>query len=63
MNVLLFFHQVANAVGATLSQVGGMQDTVVALANTSREDALNDVKEQAIRNAIEHGAEPGTIEV
>ncbi|XP_072038494.1 uncharacterized protein [Amphiura filiformis] len=55
--------QVANAVGAALSQVGGMRDTVVALANTSRDDALKEAKEQAKQNAIEHGATPDTVEI
>ena len=60
---MICVQQVANAVGAALSQVGGMRDTVVALANTSREDALSAVKESAKQIATENGAEPGTIEV
>ena len=64
LNFLFYIiYQVANAVGAALSQVSGMQDTVVSMANISREEALANAKEQAKKNAIDHGAEPDTIEV
>ena len=55
--------QVANAVGAALSQVSGLRDTVVALENVSRDEALDAAKQQAIQNAINNGAQAETVEV
>ena len=55
--------KVANAVGAALSQVSGVRDTVVSLDQTTREAALEGAKQQATLVAIEHGAQPDSVKV
>ncbi|CAH1790669.1 unnamed protein product, partial [Owenia fusiformis] len=55
--------QVANAIGAALSQVSGSVDTVVNLASTTRDDAIAQAKQQACDLAIQAGAETDTIQI
>ena len=61
--VLVTYHQVANAIGASLSQVSGVQDTVVSLNQVSRAEALEEAKRQAVQAAVQHGARPDSIQV
>ncbi|XP_071787711.1 uncharacterized protein [Asterias amurensis] len=56
-------YQVANAVGAALSQVSGVRDTVVSLDQTTREAALEEAKQQAKLVAVEHGAQPDSVKI
>jgi N-methylhydantoinase A/oxoprolinase/acetone carboxylase beta subunit len=56
-------HQVANAVGAAIAEVGGQVDRIVSLENTSRVEAMNTSKEQAIRKAVEAGAATDTVRI
>lgn len=53
----------ANAIGAAIAQVSGEVDTVVALAGTTRDQALESVVETARARAIEAGANPASLEV
>ncbi|MUV38763.1 N-methylhydantoinase (ATP-hydrolyzing) [Lentibacillus sp. JNUCC-1] len=54
---------VANAIGAAISQIGGEVDQVISLENLSRAEAVEQVKEQAIEQAIHAGAEPRSVEI
>lgn len=54
---------VANAVGAAIAQVSGEVDRVYALAETGRDNALDDAKAKASAAAVAAGARPDTIEV
>jgi N-methylhydantoinase A/oxoprolinase/acetone carboxylase beta subunit len=54
---------VANAIGAAISQVSGEVDRVFALENRSREDALRSAQEQAFSQAVRAGADPGSLEL
>jgi len=56
-------YAVANAIGAAIAQVSGEVDRVFSLAAMSREDALNQSKEEAISKAVTAGADPATVEV
>ncbi|KAI9689895.1 MAG: hypothetical protein M1822_009777 [Bathelium mastoideum] len=50
------FHDVANAVGAAISQVGGTVDMVQSVANQTQTQAVGNAKSLAIRKAVEAGA-------
>jgi N-methylhydantoinase A/oxoprolinase/acetone carboxylase beta subunit len=54
---------VANAVGAAIAQVSGEVDRVYALAEISRDAALNDAKERATEAAVAAGARRDSIEI
>jgi N-methylhydantoinase A/oxoprolinase/acetone carboxylase beta subunit len=54
---------VANAIGAAISQVSGEVDRIFALENRSREDALRSAQEQAFGQAVRAGADPGSLEL
>ena len=54
---------VANAIGAANSQVGGQVERVYSLESTSRQDARADARAEAVSKAIAAGANPGTVEV
>jgi len=54
---------VANAIGASIAQVGGETDRVFAYDATGRDDAMETAKEEARRRAIEAGADPSSIEI
>jgi len=56
-------YQFANAIGAAIAQVSGQIDRVYSLEAMSREDAMRDAKDSAIRRAIEAGASPITVQV
>lgn len=55
--------EAANAVGAAIAQVTGEVDRVVALAGSGREAAVEAARRDAVRQAVENGADPATIEV
>jgi len=54
---------VANAIGASIAQVGGEVDHVFSLDGTTREAVMETAREGAIAKAIEAGARPDTIEI
>lgn len=56
-------HEVANAVGSAMAQVGGMYEDIVSLATTDRAEAVAAVTEQARAVAIAAGADPRTLRV
>jgi N-methylhydantoinase A/oxoprolinase/acetone carboxylase beta subunit len=56
-------HQVANAVGAAIAEVGGQVDRIISLDDTPRVEAINTAKEQAVRNAVEAGAVNETVRI
>lgn len=55
--------EVANAVGAAISRVSGVIDTVVDTSNQTIKEAQDAVVKLAIQKAIENGAKPETIQV
>ncbi|MCS7145400.1 MAG: hydantoinase/oxoprolinase family protein [Nitrososphaerota archaeon] len=55
--------QYANAIGAAIAQVSGEVDRIFMLDRISREEALKTAKEMAIREAINAGAKPDTVQV
>ncbi|MEM7515129.1 MAG: hydantoinase/oxoprolinase family protein, partial [Bacteroidota bacterium] len=56
-------YEVANAYGACISQIGGEAEKVFNLTTLSRKEGIEQVKELAINNAIQAGADEETIEV
>jgi len=54
---------VANAIGASIAQVGGEVDKVYAYDNLSREQALAEAKAEACANAVAAGAAEATVRV
>jgi N-methylhydantoinase A/oxoprolinase/acetone carboxylase beta subunit len=54
---------VANAIGASIAQVGGETDRVFTYDATGRDEAIETAKEEARGRAIEAGADPSSIEV
>lgn len=52
---------VANAIGAAIAQVSGQIEKVYALAEISREKALEHAKEKAMSEAINAGADPDSL--
>ena len=55
--------EVANAIGATIAQVSGEIDRVFSLEERGRENAIEEGRETAIKEAIKAGADPETVEV
>lgn len=56
-------YEVANAIGAAISQVSGETDRIFSMEEKNREDAVEEAKERAKREAIEAGADPETLEI
>lgn len=54
---------VANAIGAAIAQVGGEVERVFALAELSRDDALEQAKTEAVEKAVAAGAVATTVRV
>lgn len=54
---------VANAIGAAIAQVGGEVDRVYSLAEQPRDEALADAKTEAMRKAVDAGAQEGTVQI
>lgn len=55
--------EVANAIGAAISDVSGEVEKVYSLDEISYEDAIEDAKELAIQNAIQASADADTINI
>ncbi len=54
---------VANAIGAAIAQVGGETDRIFALAEMSRDAALDRARQEAIERAVAAGADETTVEI
>ena len=54
---------VANAIGAAIAQVGGECDRIFSLAELSRDQALDQAKQEASDRAINAGADAASIEI
>ena len=55
--------EVANAIGAAISQVSGQVEHVYDLGAVSRDDAVRSAREAAMAMAVEAGAEPDGVEI
>ncbi|MEX0863917.1 MAG: hydantoinase/oxoprolinase family protein [Acidimicrobiia bacterium] len=56
-------HDVANAVGASIAQVGGEVDRVVSLEDMSRESAVESARAEARQRCLEAGGLPDTVRI
>lgn len=54
---------VANAIGAAIAQVGGECDRIFSLEGSTRDEVLDQAKDEARQRAIAAGATPGSIEI
>ncbi len=54
---------VANAIGASIAQVGGEIEKIYSYQKLGREEALDDAKRQAVKTAVEAGAREDTVEI
>jgi N-methylhydantoinase A/oxoprolinase/acetone carboxylase beta subunit len=54
---------VANAIGAAISQVSGGVDGVFDVATKGRNKVIEEVKEAAVKEAVKAGAESGSVEI
>lgn len=54
---------VANAIGAAIAQVSGVVDRVFSYEKLGREGALAEAKDEAIRQAVAGGGQPGSISI
>ncbi|PWY62224.1 hydantoinase/oxoprolinase [Aspergillus eucalypticola CBS 122712] len=55
--------EVANAVGAAISRVSGVMDTVVDTSNCTVKEAQETVSQMAIDKALGNGAQPDTVQI
>lgn len=56
-------YAVANAIGASIAQVGGEVDKVLAIAPGRRTETLDEVRQEAIDKAVAAGAVPSSVQV
>ncbi len=56
-------YPVANAVGAAIAQISGEIDKIFTLADITRDQALDQAREEAIGRAVAAGADPGTVQI
>ncbi len=56
-------YAVANAIGASIAQVGGEIDKVYAVEPGRRESVLDEVRQEAVDKAIAAGAEPASVSI
>jgi len=54
---------VANAIGAAIAQIGGEVDRVCSLENLTRDQALENAKQEAVQKAIDAGADAASVHV
>jgi N-methylhydantoinase A/oxoprolinase/acetone carboxylase beta subunit len=54
---------VANAIGAAIAKVSGAVDRVFSYENSSREAALQEARDEAIRNAVAAGARQRSVDI
>ena len=57
------YHDVANAIGAAIAAVSGQVDRVYNLADSSRDEALQDARREAAERAVAAGALPEAVEI
>ncbi|KAK7954155.1 hypothetical protein PG996_015040 [Apiospora saccharicola] len=57
------FHDVANAVGAAISNVGGTVDVIQSVADQSIKEAVERAKAMAIQRAVDAGAERDSVRI
>ena len=55
--------EVANAIGAAISQIGGQVEKVFALEKIDRDQAVEEIKLEAKKRAVSAGAQLDTVEV
>ena len=53
----------ANAIGSAISKVSGIVEKLIDYDKNPREEALEEAKAEAIREAEDAGAIPGTVEI
>lgn len=56
-------YAVANAIGASIAQVGGEIDKVFAVDPARRQSILDDVRQEAVDKAIAAGAKPASVTI
>ena len=56
-------YAVANAIGASIAQVGGEVDRVVAVEPTRRDSILDEVRQEAVDKAVAAGASPSSVQI
>ncbi|WP_159797062.1 hydantoinase/oxoprolinase N-terminal domain-containing protein [Puerhibacterium puerhi] len=56
-------YAVANAIGASIAQVGGEIDKIYAIAPGTREQVLADVRQEAVDKTVAAGAVPASVSV
>lgn len=56
-------YEAANAVGAAIAQISGEVDRVFALEKLSRDEAVQQAKQEAMAMAVKAGADPSTVQV
>jgi N-methylhydantoinase A/oxoprolinase/acetone carboxylase beta subunit len=54
---------VANAIGAAIAQIGGEVDRVFSLEKMTRDQALDQAKQEAVSKAVEAGADATSVQV
>lgn len=54
---------VANAIGASIAQIGGEAESMLSYRNLSREEAIAQVKQEAVQKAISAGASHNSLRV
>ena len=54
---------VANAIGAAIAQIGGETDRIFSLGEMTRDEALEQAKQEAIDKAIAAGAQADSVEI
>src|SRR6266851_3654746 len=54
---------VANAIGAAIAQIGGEVDRVFSLERMTRDQALDEAKQEAVGKAVEAGADASTVQI
>jgi N-methylhydantoinase A/oxoprolinase/acetone carboxylase beta subunit len=56
-------YSVANAIGAAIAQVGGETDRVFSLDKLTRDQALDQAKQEAVDKVLAAGAVPGSVQI
>jgi N-methylhydantoinase A/oxoprolinase/acetone carboxylase beta subunit len=56
-------YAVANAIGASIAQVGGEIDKVYAFTSAEREATIAEVRAEAVDLAVAAGAKPSTVSI
>lgn len=56
-------YAIANAIGASIAQVGGEIDKVYSIAPGTREQTIAEVRQEAVEKAVAAGAKPSTVSI